>query len=260
VEGNVIEGVRNNILGTLVMVKVASRHHVPRFILISTDKAVRPTNVMGASKRMAEMILQAFAAQSTHTCFSIVRFGNVLDSSGSVVPTFRQQIKDGGPITITDRRVTRFFMTIPEAAQLVIQSGALATGGDVFLLDMGEPVKIVDLARRMIELAGLEVKDLENTNGDIEIREIGLRPGEKLFEELLISGSPKTTAHPRIYQSHEEFHAWDLLEKKLIELELLIKSDDEESIIKLLQELVSGYQKQVTDVLQGSLTQQLKNL
>lgn len=243
VEENPVEGVRNNVIGTLVMAKVSSLFRVPNFILISTDKAVRPTNIMGASKRVSEMIMQAFANEFSGLCYSMVRFGNVLDSSGSVVPTFRQQIKDGGPVTITDKRVTRFFMTIPEAAQLVIQSGALATGGDVFLLDMGEPVQIIDLAKRMIELSGLEVKDLNNLSGDIEIKEIGLRPGEKLFEELLISGSPTPTVHPRIFKSHEDYLLWDVLEKIIVELELAINCNDEESIIKILQTLVSGYEK-----------------
>lgn len=243
VEENLVEGVRNNVIGSLVMAKVSSLFRVPNFILISTDKAVRPTNIMGASKRVSELIMQAFANESSGSCYSMVRFGNVLDSSGSVVPTFRQQIKDGGPVTITDKRVTRFFMTIPEASQLVIQSGALATGGDVFLLDMGEPVQIIDLAKRMIEMSGLEVKDLNNPSGDIEIKEIGLRPGEKLFEELLISGSPTPTMHPRIFKSHEDYLPWDLLEEKIIELEFAINCNDEESIIKILQTLVSGYEK-----------------
>jgi FlaA1/EpsC-like NDP-sugar epimerase len=186
VEANLVEGVKNNSIGTLIAAQAALEFKVPNFILISTDKAVRPTNVMGASKRVAELVLQGLADVSTETKFSMVRFGNVLNSSGSVVPKFRSQIKEGGPVTVTDFRMTRYFMTIPEAAQLVIQAGALAKGGDVFLLDMGEPVKILDLAQKMIELSGLTIKNDKNLEGDIEIIEIGLRPGEKLYEELLI--------------------------------------------------------------------------
>ena len=241
VEANVLEGVRNNTIGTLAVAQIAIELGVPNFILISTDKAVRPTNVMGASKRLAEMILQALAQSSTKTKFSMVRFGNVLNSSGSVVPKFKQQIKDGGPVTVTDLRMTRYFMTIPEAAQLVIQAGALATGGDVFLLDMGEPVKIVDLARRMIELSGLDVKDAQNLEGDIEIEEIGLRPGEKLYEELLITGSPDATIHPRIFKSHEEYLAWEVLEHKLSLIQQAIESNDQEVLLRLLPGLVTGY-------------------
>ena len=241
VEANVVEGIRNNTIGTLTVAQIAIELGVPHFILISTDKAVRPTNVMGASKRLAEMILQALAQSASKTKFSMVRFGNVLNSSGSVVPKFRQQIKDGGPVTVTDLRMTRYFMTIPEAAQLVIQAGALATGGDVFLLDMGEPVKIVDLARRMIELSGLDVKDAQNLEGDIEIEEIGLRPGEKLYEELLITGSPDATIHPRIFKSHEEYLAWEVLEHKLSLIQQAIESNDQEVLLRLLPGLVTGY-------------------
>jgi len=247
VEGNPAEGIANNVFGTLSLAKVAKDCGVAQFILISTDKAVRPTNIMGASKRLAEMVLQALAASSSATLFSMVRFGNVLDSSGSVVPKFRQQIRDGGPVTITDRRVTRFFMTIPEAAQLVIQAGAMAKGGDVFLLDMGEPIKIVELARQMINLSGLELKDIDNPNGDIEIVEIGLRPGEKLYEELLISGEPEATAHPRIFKSNEEFLSWEELLNKLAVLEKAINANDHDSLISLLQELVPGYSSRQPD-------------
>jgi FlaA1/EpsC-like NDP-sugar epimerase len=211
---------------------------VPNFILISTDKAVRPTNVMGASKRLAEMALQALATISTKTCFAMVRFGNVLDSSGSVVPKFRQQIKDGGPVTVTDFEMTRFFMTIPEAAQLVIQAGAMAKGGEVFLLDMGQPVKILDLARRMVELSGLEIKDEFNPNGDIEITEIGLRPGEKLYEELLISGNPDKTTHPLIYKAHEKFMPWQEFEKKLEQLLKVLDQCETADLKTILKELV----------------------
>jgi FlaA1/EpsC-like NDP-sugar epimerase len=178
-------------------------------VLVSTDKAVRPTNIMGATKRIAEMALQALAEQAreqgARTCFSMVRFGNVLGSSGSVVPLFRQQIAAGGPVTLTDERITRYFMTIPEAAQLVIQAGAMAVGGDVFVLDMGESVRIVDLARRMIELSGRSVRDEGNPSGDIAIEVTGLRPGEKLYEELLIGDNPSPTQHARIMRAHEEF-------------------------------------------------------
>ena len=241
VEANVVEGIRNNTIGTLTVAQIAIELGVPHFILISTDKAVRPTNVMGASKRLAEMILQALAQSASKTKFSMVRFGNVLNSSGSVVPKFRQQIKDGGPVTVTDLRMTRYFMTIPEAAQLVIQAGALATGGDVFLLDMGEPVKILDLARRMIELSGLDVKDAQNLEGDIEIEEIGLRPGEKLYEELLIDGNPEKTIHPRVFKSHEDFLPWSELELKVQQISQAIEKNDDQALIALLKELVSGY-------------------
>lgn len=241
VEANVVEGIRNNTIGTLTVAQIAIELGVPHFILISTDKAVRPTNVMGASKRLAEMILQALAQSASKTKFSMVRFGNVLNSSGSVVPKFRQQIKAGGPVTVTDLRMTRYFMTIPEAAQLVIQAGALATGGDVFLLDMGEPVKIVDLARRMIELSGLDVKDAQNLEGDIEIEEIGLRPGEKLYEELLIDGNPEKTIHPRVFKSHEDFLPWSELELKVQQISQAIEKNDDQALIALLKGLVSGY-------------------
>lgn len=241
VELNSVEGVKNNTIGTLTMAQIAIECGVHSFILISTDKAVRPTNVMGASKRLAEMILQALAQNSPKTKFSMVRFGNVLNSSGSVVPKFRQQIKDGGPITVTDFRMTRYFMTIPEAAQLVIQAGTLAKGGDVFLLDMGEPVKILDLARRMIVLSGLEVRDDQNPEGDIKVVEIGIRSGEKLYEELLIDGDPEKTEHPRIFKSHEEFLPWDQLELKLQELNSALVESNEQALLHLLRELVSGY-------------------
>ena len=205
VEHNLSEGIHNNVFGTFTMAKLALKHSTENFVLISTDKAVRPTNVMGATKRLAEMSLQALAETSKKTVFSMVRFGNVLGSSGSVVPLFRQQIRDGGPITLTHQDITRYFMTIPEAAQLVIQASALAKGGDVFLLDMGEPIKIYDLAVRMIELSGLTLKDESNPEGDIEIQITGLRPGEKLYEELLIGNEPQATGHTRIMRGSEEF-------------------------------------------------------
>lgn len=242
VEANIVEGVRNNVFGTLTMAQIAAECNVPNFLLISTDKAVRPTNVMGASKRMAEMVLQALAATSSGTKFSMVRFGNVLNSSGSVVPKFRHQIKAGGPVTVTDLRITRYFMTIPEAAQLVIQASSLASGGDVFLLDMGEPVKIFDLAKRMIELSGLEIKDLKNPEGDIEIKEVGLRPGEKLYEELLIDGVPLKTLHPRIFQSREDFLSWHDLQLMLHELSNRIDENDAGKVLSILKMTVVGFQ------------------
>lgn len=241
VEHNVVEGLRNNTFGTLVTAQVAAEQGVTDFVLISTDKAVRPTNVMGASKRLAEMVLQAISVNHPDTRFSMVRFGNVLGSSGSVVPRFRRQIRDGGPITLTHRDMTRYFMTIPEAAQLVIQAGAMAKGGDVFVLDMGEPVKILDLATRMVELSGLEIKDDDNPDGDIEIHVTGLRPGEKLFEELLIGDNAKPTPHPRIMKAHEEFLPWPVLKARLNDLEAALVAQDLSAVEALLTVLVSGY-------------------
>ncbi|MGN6496038.1 MAG: polysaccharide biosynthesis protein [Tsuneonella sp.] len=238
VEANPLEGVRNNVLGTFETVQAAHNAGIADFILISTDKAVRPTNVMGASKRAAEQVLQSFAAHATGTRFSMVRFGNVLGSSGSVVPLFRRQIEAGGPITLTDHRVTRFFMTIPEAANLVIQAGGLARGGEVFVLDMGRPVKIADLARTMIQLSGLAVRDAKNPDGDIAIVEVGLRPGEKLFEELLIGENPQKTKHPRIMMAHEDFMPWSRLSSLLGRLRHCYSED---SAIHLLHELVPEF-------------------
>lgn len=244
VEHNPASGIKNNVLGTLRTAQAAAENGVTDFVLISTDKAVRPTNVMGSSKRLAEMVLQALAATQEGTGatkFSMVRFGNVLGSSGSVVPKFRQQIRDGGPITLTHPEVTRYFMTIPEAAQLVIQAGAMAKGGDVFVLDMGQSVKIIDLARRMVELSGLTVKDEQNPEGDIQINVTGLRPGEKLYEELLIGDNPKPTVHPRIMQAHEEFIPWAEFEAKLTALEMALNVNDVGVIRLMLQQLVAGY-------------------
>jgi FlaA1/EpsC-like NDP-sugar epimerase len=248
VEHNPIEGIRNNTLGTLVTAQVAAEVGVKDFVLISTDKAVRPTNIMGASKRLAEMALQALSANAPDTRFSMVRFGNVLGSSGSVVPRFRRQIRDGGPITLTHPEITRYFMTIPEAAQLVIQAGAMAKGGDVFVLDMGDRVKIYDLAARMIELSGLTLRSEENPDGDIEIEITGLRPGEKLFEELLIGNDPRPTSHPRIMKAHEEFLAWSQLKTELVNLERALDSNDTEVIKAMLVRLVSGYKPRPIDV------------
>ena len=243
VEFNPAEGIANNVFGTLNMARAAIDCGVTQFVLVSTDKAVRPTNVMGASKRMAELVLQALAAQSGQgaTCFGMVRFGNVLGSSGSVVPLFRSQLASGGPLTVTHLEVTRYFMTIPEAAQLVLQAGAMATGGDVFVLDMGEPVKIMDLARRMVELSGLTVRDDGNFGGDIEIAITGLRPGEKLYEELLIGDNPTPTAHPRIMKAHEDFLAWPVLELHLKTLRHAADNSDVAGIKAVLQTCVHGY-------------------
>jgi FlaA1/EpsC-like NDP-sugar epimerase len=241
VEHNPAEGIKSNVLGTLRTAQAAAENGVSDFVLISTDKAVRPTNIMGASKRLAEMVLQALTASNPGTKFSMVRFGNVLGSSGSVVPKFRQQIRDGGPITLTHPDITRYFMTIPEASQLVIQAGAMAKGGDVFVLDMGQSVKIMDLARRMIELSGLTVKDEQNPDGDIEIEISGLRPGEKLYEELLIGDNPKPTSHARIMKAHEEFIPWAELEGKLNALQMALNVNDVGIIRLMMQQLVSGY-------------------
>lgn len=219
VEANPLAGIRNNIFGTLNTVLEAEAVGVPNFILISTDKAVRPTNVMGTTKRTCELILQAIVARGSKTNFSMVRFGNVLGSSGSVVPRFMNQIKAGGPVTLTDKRITRYFMTIPEAAQLVVQAAGMAKGGEVFLLDMGASVRIIDLAKSMISLSGLSLRSKDNPDGDIEIVEIGLRPGEKLYEELLIGNSPKETDHKQIMKANENYVEWNILETMLIDLE-----------------------------------------
>ncbi|MGV8938498.1 MAG: polysaccharide biosynthesis protein [Allorhizobium sp.] len=246
VEYNAAEGIKNNALGTLTAALAAQAHGVSDFVLISTDKAVRPPNVMGASKRLAEMALQALAAvpagPAGKTNFTIVRFGNVLGSSGSVVPLFRRQIQDGGPITLTHADVTRYFMTIEEAAQLVIQAGAMSKGGDVFLLDMGEPVKIWDLACRMIELSDLTLRDAANPDGDIEIAITGLRPGEKLYEELLIGDNAEPTEHPRIMKGLEDFTPWPELKEKFDALSVALDSNDMDAIRHQLKGLVAGYQ------------------
>jgi FlaA1/EpsC-like NDP-sugar epimerase len=241
VEHNPAEGVRNNVFGTLNMAQLAKKHNVRDFVLISTDKAVRPTNIMGATKRVAEQILQALAAEEGNTRFSIVRFGNVLGSSGSVVPLFRRQINAGGPITITHEDITRYFMTIPEASQLVIQAGAMAVGGEVFVLDMGDPVKIVDLAKRMIELSGLSLLDDANPDGDIEITIVGLRPGEKLYEELLIGNNPETTGHARILKARETHLSSAALLTQFESLRSSINAEDATSIRDILIAMVPDY-------------------
>jgi FlaA1/EpsC-like NDP-sugar epimerase len=242
VEHNVAEGIATNVMGTLHAATVAMRCGVRHFVLVSTDKAVRPTNVMGASKRVAELVLQALASLQTPTLFTMVRFGNVLGSSGSVVPLFRQQIKLGGPITLTHPEVTRYFMTIPEAAQLVLQAAAMARGGDVFVLDMGEPVRIFDLAKRIIQLSGLSVKDDCFPDGDIAIHITGLRPGEKLYEELLIGHNPERSSHPKIMRAQECFLSWNELELHLSDLKSFILINDILMIKKKLSEIVEGYQ------------------
>lgn len=241
VERNTVAGVRNNVFGTLNAAQAARASGVERFVLVSTDKAVRPTNVMGASKRVCELVLQALAAHGGGTIFSMVRFGNVLGSSGSVVPHFERQIARGGPVTVTHREVTRFFMTIPEAAELVIQAGAMARGGELYLLDMGEAVRIYDLARAMVGLAGLTVCDERNPDGDIAIEEIGLRPGEKLHEELLISAEAMPTDHPRIMRADENHLDWSGLERALGELAGLLDTADEAGVRRMLEALVPGF-------------------
>ena len=245
VECNPIEGLQNNALGTYRAAYAAYEAKIERFVLVSTDKAVRPTNVMGASKRMAELSLQALAQLPGETVFSMVRFGNVLGSSGSVVPLFRKQLKAGGPITVTHPDIIRFFMTIPEAAQLVIQAGAMAKGGEVFLLDMGKPVKVVDLAKRMIRLSGLKEQSSEYPEGDIAIEYTGLRPGEKLYEELLIDGDASETAHPRIFHAHEEKVSWDEYQEILDNLTTACNRRDVEHIYSMLRVYVSGYKQDI---------------
>lgn len=241
VEYNVVEGIRNNIFGTLSCAQAAIEAKVSTFVLISTDKAVRPTNIMGTTKRMAELVLQALASKQNTTRFCMVRFGNVLGSSGSVVPLFNKQIREGGPITLTHRRITRFFMTIPEAASLVIQAGAMGKGGDVFVLDMGEPVKIYDLAVKMVNLSGLTVKNEKNPDGDIEIQITGLRPGEKLYEELLIGENVHGTTHPRIMTATEIMIEWDKLSKILDQLDKLCAEYKIDEIRELLMRSSTGF-------------------
>ncbi|MBW7470484.1 nucleoside-diphosphate sugar epimerase/dehydratase [Marinobacter sp. M216] len=241
VESNIIEGIQNNVMGTWHCAEGAIAAGVERFVLISTDKAVRPTNVMGGSKRLAELVLQGLALRQKSTRFSIVRFGNVLGSSGSVVPLFRDQIRDGGPVTVTHPEIIRYFMTIPEASQLVLQAGAMGEGGEVFVLDMGEPVKIADLARKMIRLMGLTEKTEDNPHGDVAITFTGLRPGEKLFEELLIGDEQLKTAHPRIMMAREESLSWSGVEKLLTRLEKSCKRFDCEAVVDLIREAPTGY-------------------
>lgn len=242
VEQNIIEGVQNNTFGTWHTAEAAIAAGVERFVLISTDKAVRPTNVMGATKRLAELVLQGLAQRQSNTHFSMVRFGNVLGSSGSVVPLFRDQIRDGGPVTVTHPDIIRYFMTIPEASQLVLQAGSMGQGGEVFVLDMGEPVKIADLARKMVHLMGLVEKTESHPDGDIEIVFNGLRPGEKLFEELLIGDNPQGTAHPRIMMAREVSLPWAEVEQLLVQLTAASKAFDCGTTIDVLKTAPTGYQ------------------
>ncbi len=241
VELNPAEGVRNNVFGTSNMVELAAKHDVRDFVLISTDKAVRPTNIMGATKRVAEMTLQVAASQKPKTRYSMVRFGNVLGSSGSVVPLFRKQLAAGGPLTVTHAEITRYFMTIPEAAQLVLQAGGMAKGGEVFVLDMGEPVKIIDLARRMIALSGFEVRDEQNPDGEIAIEVVGLRPAEKLYEELLIGDNPENTDHDRIFRATDAHLSKVQLAALLKKLEKAATQDDEAQLRALLKTAVPEF-------------------
>nr|WP_191488852.1 nucleoside-diphosphate sugar epimerase/dehydratase [Pseudomonas sp. FEN] len=255
VEHNIAEGVLNNVIGTLNTAQAALQAGVANFVLISTDKAVRPANVMGSTKRLAEMTLQALSrelapvlfgdqtnvSRVNKTRFTMVRFGNVLGSSGSVIPLFHKQIKTGGPLTVTHPKITRYFMTIPEAAQLVIQAGSMGKGGDVFVLDMGEPVRIVELAEKMIHLSGLSVRTDKNPHGDISIEFTGLRPGEKLYEELLIGDNVVATRHPMIMSAHEDMLPWDMLKSKLYELMAAVESDDYVRVRQVLRDTVSGY-------------------
>jgi FlaA1/EpsC-like NDP-sugar epimerase len=249
VEHNVIAGVTNNVLGTSEIAQAAIFCEVETFVLISTDKAVRPTNVMGATKRLAELVLQALAKQNHSTRFVMVRFGNVLGSSGSVVPLFKKQIKKGGPITITHPDIIRYFMTIPEAAQLVLQAGAMGSGGDVFVLDMGKPVKIIDLAYKMTHLMGLTIKDQLNPNGDIEIKFSGLRPGEKLYEELLIDDNAKKTQHKRILSANERSLPWNEVKKIISDLNDAMRQEDVPKIKQILIEAHLGYQPNPSSIL-----------
>ncbi|MGF6285507.1 polysaccharide biosynthesis protein [Pseudomonas silensiensis] len=255
VEHNIAEGVLNNVIGTLNTAQAALQAGVSNFVLISTDKAVRPTNVMGSTKRLAELTLQALSrevapvmfgdktnvSQVNKTRFTMVRFGNVLGSSGSVIPLFHKQIKSGGPLTVTHPKITRYFMTIPEAAQLVIQAGSMGQGGDVFVLDMGEPVKIVELAEKMIHLSGFSVRSEKNVHGDISIQFTGLRPGEKLYEELLIGDNVAATQHPMIMTANEDYLSWDVLKVRLSELLKSVEQDDYSHVRQLLRDTVSGY-------------------
>ena len=242
VEKNIVEGAQNNIFGTLISARAAEKYKVKNFVLISTDKAVRPTNFMGATKRFAEQVLQAMAQRKSDTRFSMVRFGNVLGSSGSVVPLFRRQISTGGPVTVTHPEVTRYFMTVQESAQLVIQAGSMATGGDVFVLDMNEPIRIVDLAKKMVHLMGYDIKDENSYRGDIAIEYTGLRPGEKLYEELLIGESVTGTEHPKIMRAEEETLTWDTLEPLLTRLQKACQRLDLPEIRAVLMEAVDGFE------------------
>ena len=243
IEENIYEGIKNNVFGTLNIAKISLKQKVKNFILISSDKAVRPTNIMGASKRLAEICIQSLFNKfpNNNTKFSIVRFGNVIDSSGSVIPKFRKQILDGGPITLTHPDVTRYFMTIPEAAELVIQASAMSEGSEVFLLDMGKPIKILDLVKKIIKSSGLTLKDKKNEEGDIEIKVIGLRPGEKLFEELLLGNNPENTLHPKIKKAREPYIVWEKLEPELKHLENIANNSNIYDIKIHLKKLIPEF-------------------
>ena len=239
-ENNIIKACENNILGTLNLAKISIEHAVTSFVMVSTDKAVRPSNIMGASKRMAETIIQSLDSQQPTTKFSMVRFGNVLNSSGSVIPTFVDQIAKGGPVTVTDKEVTRYFMTIPEASNLVIQASQMACGGEVFILDMGEQLKIYDLAKKLIHLSGRNIASEAGEEG-IEILEVGLRPGEKMYEELLISGDLQPTHNPKIFKSNEVFPSIEIMEKVIHEIQQAISSNCTAEIMRIFTSHVEGY-------------------
>ncbi len=254
VENNPITGIYNNILSTKILCLAAKKYKAQKVMLISTDKAVRPSSIMGASKRLSELIMKYFASKEAintnetldldnNTSFSMVRFGNVLGSSGSVVPLFNEQISNGGPITVTHPDIVRYFMTIQEASQLVLQATIICKGDDLFLLDMGSPVKIEELARQIVQLRGLSIKDKKNPNGDIEIKYTGLRTGEKLYEELLISGDSKPTKHPSIYKAVEGKVEFDYFWKQLIELENELKANHVESSLRILKNMVPEWRK-----------------
>jgi FlaA1/EpsC-like NDP-sugar epimerase len=262
VEKNPLEAIQNNIIGTYTAAIAAIENNVETFVLISTDKAVRPTSTMGATKRFAEMVLQGLSLlENNKTRFSMVRFGNVLDSSGSVIPLFRNQIKNGGPVTVTDPKIIRYFMTIQEASQLVIQAGAMGGGGEVFVLDMGEPVNILDMAKKLIHLSGLEIKDSENPDGDIEIVFTGLRPGEKLYEELLIGENVTPTSHPLIMSADEDYTNWGQVSDYMDRLKLAIESNNVDVGRMLLVDAINEYSPQcdVADLVQDRLTQNDRN-
>ena len=263
VEKNPGEAIKNNILGTLNISMASIAANVETFVLISTDKAVRPSSIMGATKRFAELILQGLSMEKGHsTRFTMVRFGNVLGSSGSVIPLFREQIARGGPVTVTDSRIIRYFMTIPEAAQLVVQAGAMGQGGDVFVLDMGNPIRVLDLAKQMIHLSGLEIKDEMHPEGEIEISFTGIRPGEKLFEELLIGNSISETAHCRIMRDEDEIVSWQGLKRSLDQLKFALEKNDIPAMRKILQQSISGFvpQCEVNDILWKTEKENTNNL
>ena len=263
VEKNPGEAIKNNILGTLNIAMAAIAANVETFVLISTDKAVRPSSIMGATKRFAELILQGLSMEKGHsTRFTMVRFGNVLGSSGSVIPLFREQIARGGPVTVTDSRIIRYFMTIPEAAQLVVQAGAMGQGGDVFVLDMGNPIRVLDLAKQMIHLSGLEIKDEMHPEGEIEISFTGIRPGEKLFEELLIGNNVSETAHCRIMRDEDEIVSWQGLKRSLDQLKFALEKNDIPAMRKILQQSISGFvpQCEVNDILWKTEKENTNNL